>query len=241
MYGRHFDLEDELVSHISRKSIDLLKANYRVSLLPPSLYSFWIIIRGFLHDVAGGFLHRQIYKWKFITLLLEAAALCEFRPNEWFLFWPTDWILSMYRMTCLRRSGDWWWNWRTFSRYNEKNESPTRAVCDLSNSWFGYRVIGLICWRYRGRKRGREEGCSLKKDTCAEFIYGKDDCWIHQGLGEGMRHETTSFHAWEKLPTNLTEEHFILWDYWIPKFCCDYISRFPFLYEISDCEIVNLR
>ncbi|KAG7025029.1 SPAC56F8.03, partial [Cucurbita argyrosperma subsp. argyrosperma] len=29
MYGRHFDLEDELVSHISRKSIDLLKANYR--------------------------------------------------------------------------------------------------------------------------------------------------------------------------------------------------------------------
>lgn len=33
MYGRHFDLEDELVSHISRKSIDLLKANYRVSLL----------------------------------------------------------------------------------------------------------------------------------------------------------------------------------------------------------------
>ncbi|CAN1297495.1 Eukaryotic translation initiation factor 5B [Linum perenne] len=29
MYGRHFDIEDELVSHISRKSIDLLKENYR--------------------------------------------------------------------------------------------------------------------------------------------------------------------------------------------------------------------
>jgi hypothetical protein len=31
MYGRHFDKDDELVSHISRKSIDLLKENYRVS------------------------------------------------------------------------------------------------------------------------------------------------------------------------------------------------------------------
>lgn len=29
MYGRHFDIDDELVSHISRKSIDVLKANYR--------------------------------------------------------------------------------------------------------------------------------------------------------------------------------------------------------------------
>ncbi|XP_044512296.1 eukaryotic translation initiation factor 5B-like [Mangifera indica] len=29
MYGRHFEIEDELVSCISRKSIDILKANYR--------------------------------------------------------------------------------------------------------------------------------------------------------------------------------------------------------------------
>ncbi|XP_074307887.1 uncharacterized protein LOC141642841 [Silene latifolia] len=29
MFGRHFDMDDELVSHISRKSIDTLKANYR--------------------------------------------------------------------------------------------------------------------------------------------------------------------------------------------------------------------
>ncbi|XP_059446154.1 eukaryotic translation initiation factor 5B-like [Corylus avellana] len=29
MFGRHFEVEDELVSHISRKSIDVLKANYR--------------------------------------------------------------------------------------------------------------------------------------------------------------------------------------------------------------------
>ncbi|XP_058204345.1 eukaryotic translation initiation factor 5B-like [Rhododendron vialii] len=29
MFGRHFEMEDELVSHISRKSIDVLKTNYR--------------------------------------------------------------------------------------------------------------------------------------------------------------------------------------------------------------------
>ncbi|CAI9115708.1 OLC1v1016691C1 [Oldenlandia corymbosa var. corymbosa] len=29
MFGRHFEIDDELVSHISRRSIDVLKANYR--------------------------------------------------------------------------------------------------------------------------------------------------------------------------------------------------------------------
>jgi len=32
MFGRHFEIDDELVSHISRRSIDILKSNYRVSL-----------------------------------------------------------------------------------------------------------------------------------------------------------------------------------------------------------------
>lgn len=32
MFGRHFEIEDELVSHISRASIDVLKANYREDL-----------------------------------------------------------------------------------------------------------------------------------------------------------------------------------------------------------------
>ncbi|KAL2324624.1 hypothetical protein Fmac_023682 [Flemingia macrophylla] len=30
MFGRHFEIDDELVSHISRRSIDILKANYRI-------------------------------------------------------------------------------------------------------------------------------------------------------------------------------------------------------------------
>jgi len=34
MFGRHFDMEDEFVSRISRRSIDLLKENYRVSINP---------------------------------------------------------------------------------------------------------------------------------------------------------------------------------------------------------------
>ena len=42
MFGRHFEIEDELVSHISRKSIDLLKANYRVSLNFDTAFSFFV-------------------------------------------------------------------------------------------------------------------------------------------------------------------------------------------------------
>ena len=31
MFGRHFDINDELVSHISSRSIDILEANYKVT------------------------------------------------------------------------------------------------------------------------------------------------------------------------------------------------------------------
>ncbi|KAG6504106.1 hypothetical protein ZIOFF_036435 [Zingiber officinale] len=39
MFGRHFEIDDELVSHISRRSIDILKANYRLwlDLIPDDL------------------------------------------------------------------------------------------------------------------------------------------------------------------------------------------------------------
>ncbi|KAL5983084.1 hypothetical protein ACLOJK_017164 [Asimina triloba] len=37
MFGRHFEIDDELVSHISRKSIDILKTNYRVKMADAAL------------------------------------------------------------------------------------------------------------------------------------------------------------------------------------------------------------
>ncbi|XP_010937547.1 uncharacterized protein [Elaeis guineensis] len=42
MYGRHFEIDDELVSHISRRSIDILKANYRDDL---SLEEWRLVVR----------------------------------------------------------------------------------------------------------------------------------------------------------------------------------------------------
>ncbi|RWW68960.1 hypothetical protein BHE74_00023476 [Ensete ventricosum] len=42
MYGRHFDIDDELVSHISRRSIDILKANYRDDL---SMEEWRLVVR----------------------------------------------------------------------------------------------------------------------------------------------------------------------------------------------------
>lgn len=78
MFGRHFEIEDELVSHISRKSIDILKTNYRVC----------FCILAFSH-------FRKVY----VMLAHRNVHLC--------------------RMICQWRTGDWLWNWRTCSRYNE--------------------------------------------------------------------------------------------------------------------------
>ncbi|OMO97424.1 hypothetical protein COLO4_14636 [Corchorus olitorius] len=43
LFGRHFGLEDELVSHISRRSIDVLKAYYRPNLDFTGKFIFWVI------------------------------------------------------------------------------------------------------------------------------------------------------------------------------------------------------
>ena len=42
-FGRHFGTDDELVSHISRKSIDVLKANYRESFNKCYCLSFFLV------------------------------------------------------------------------------------------------------------------------------------------------------------------------------------------------------
>ncbi|KAM0932708.1 putative protein-synthesizing GTPase [Dioscorea sansibarensis] len=42
MFGRHFEIDDELVSHISRRSIDILKANYRDDL---SMEEWKLVVR----------------------------------------------------------------------------------------------------------------------------------------------------------------------------------------------------
>jgi hypothetical protein len=39
-YGVHFEMEDELVSHITERSIDLLKEKYRASQCFLSIYAF---------------------------------------------------------------------------------------------------------------------------------------------------------------------------------------------------------
>lgn len=105
MYGRHFDLEDELVSHISRKSIDLLKANYRVSLLP-------FFFTGNLSQPWCG-------EWFYMVGCMREITQTFLRSNELLLlFWPIN-LIMFYRMICPRMNGDLWWNWRIFSRYNE--------------------------------------------------------------------------------------------------------------------------
>lgn len=40
MFGRHFEMDDELISKISRRSIDILKENFRVR--NSSLYSTFL-------------------------------------------------------------------------------------------------------------------------------------------------------------------------------------------------------
>lgn len=54
MFGRHFEMDDELISKISRRSIDILKENFRVC--NSSLYSIFLALGiNALYLLAHGF------------------------------------------------------------------------------------------------------------------------------------------------------------------------------------------
>ena len=70
MFGRHFEIEDELVSHISRRSIDVLKTNYRVSTF---FFAFGIMLTIALGFNSTLIFHIQdelsIDEWKLVVKL----------------------------------------------------------------------------------------------------------------------------------------------------------------------------
>lgn len=63
MFGRHFEMEDELVSHISRNSIDVLKTNYRVSTIQLCGLDFsWAKgVKSISHFTFAKFAGRSVY------------------------------------------------------------------------------------------------------------------------------------------------------------------------------------
>lgn len=242
MYGRHFDLEDELVSHISRKSIDLLKANYRVSLL---LSPFLFFIEK-LDSTACNFIRLDI--WEELHNIFQICVSNGYKVGHnvclinWIIitiiFVLTNGMIILYRMICPRMSGDSWWNWRISSRYSEVN------IINSSGLRLFKQLVRIRChWVNMSkiqRKRGRKEGCSLEM-TPVPSLWKRVIANSHLGW-EGMRNGITQlFFLNEKShqPINAS----VLSSYGIIEYLSFVviIYRDFFLYEISDCEIVNLR
>jgi hypothetical protein len=68
-FGRHFDIDDELVSHISRRSIDVLNTNHQVSYTVECIGNNVYLFMGFCWTVSKkvillNYLYRTICLWR---------------------------------------------------------------------------------------------------------------------------------------------------------------------------------